>query len=63
MILSQAPLAPDAMALIALGVREIEFPHANEALVAAYADSLAEAREMLVSAGVQFAVSGLLGDF
>lgn len=63
MILHQAPLAPDAMALIALGVREISFPHANEALVAAYADSLAEARDMLVLAGVQFGVSGLVGDF
>lgn len=63
MILHQAPLAAEAMALIAMGVREIEFPHANEAMVAAYADSLAEARDMLMAAGVQFGVSGLVGDF
>lgn len=63
MILHQAPLADDAMALIAAGVREISFPHATEAMVSRYAASLTEARDMLIDAGVQFGVSGLMGDF
>jgi pyruvate formate-lyase activating enzyme-like uncharacterized protein len=63
MILSSAPLADEARALIAAGVREIEFPHANEAFAAAYAASLQVARDMLMDAGVHFGVSGLAGDF
>lgn len=62
MILASAPLAHEASALIAAGVREVEFPHANEAFVAAYAASLQMARDMLIDAGVHFAVSGLLHD-
>lgn len=63
MILHQAPLADEARALIAAGVREIKFPHVTEALVARYAASLAEARDLLINAGVQFGVSGLVVDF
>jgi hypothetical protein len=63
MILYQAPLADDARALVAAGIRDIRFPHTTDALVARYAASLAEARDILISAGVHFAVSGLMGDF
>lgn len=60
MILYQAPLAEEARAMVAAGIREIKFPHATEALVARYAASLAEARDILEAAGVQFGVSGLV---
>lgn len=63
MTLDRAPLAEEARALIDAGVKHIEFPHANEALVAAYAASLTMARDMLIDAGVHFAVSGLVMDF
>lgn len=63
MILYQAPLAEEARALVAAGIRDIKFPHVTEAVVARYAASLAEARDILVSAGVQFGVSGLVGEF
>lgn len=63
MILYHAPLADEARALIAAGIREIKFPYATEAVVARYAASLHEARDALVSAGVLFGVSGLVGDF
>lgn len=61
--LSQAPLVEEARALIAAGVKAIEFPYANEALVAAYAASLQQSRDLLIDAGVHFAVSGLVMDF
>ena len=63
MILYQAPLADEARALVAAGIRDIRFPHTTDAVVARYAASLEEARDILISAGVQFAVSGLMGDF
>jgi len=63
MILYSAPLADEARALVAAGIRDIQFPHTTEAVVARYAASLEEARDILVSAGVQFSVSGLMGDF
>jgi 2-keto-3-deoxy-6-phosphogluconate aldolase len=63
MILAHAPLADEARALIAAGVKEIEFPHANEAMVARYAASLQTARDMLMDAGIVFGVSGLVGEF
>lgn len=63
MILHQAPLAEEARALVAAGIRDIRFPYATEAVVARYAASLEEARDILVSAGVQFGVSGMTGDF
>jgi hypothetical protein len=61
MILYQAPLAEEARALVAAGIRDIRFPYATEAVVARYAASLAEARDVLISAGVRFGVSGLVG--
>jgi hypothetical protein len=63
MILSSAPLADEARALIAAGVMAIQFPFPNENLVAAYAASLEEARDLLMDAGVHFGVSGLVGEF
>jgi hypothetical protein len=60
MILCQAPLADEARALVAAGIRDIRFPHTTDAVVARYAASLEEAREILVAAGVQFGVSGLV---
>jgi hypothetical protein len=63
MILYHAPLAEEARALVAAGIRDIKFPHTTDAVVARYAASLEEARDILVSAGVQFGVSDLVGDF
>jgi 2-keto-3-deoxy-6-phosphogluconate aldolase len=63
MILFSAPLADEARALVAAGIREIKFPHTTEAVVARYAASLEEARDILIAAGVHFAVSDLMGDF
>ena len=63
MILYQAPLAGEARALVAAGIREIKFPYTTDAVVARYAASLEEARDILIAAGVRFGVSGLVGDF
>lgn len=60
MILYQAPLADEARALVAAGIRDIKFPHTTEAVVARYAARLEEARDILISAGVRFGVSGLV---
>lgn len=60
MILHQAPLADEARALVAAGIRDIRFPHTTEYMVSRYAASLEEARDILVSAGVRFGVSGLV---
>jgi hypothetical protein len=56
-ILDHAPLAEEATMLAASGCTECLFPFATEGVVALYADRLAEARDLLVVAGIEFGVS------
>lgn len=56
-ILDHAPLADEAASLVSSGCTELLFPYATEAMVALYAERLAEARDLLVAAGIEFGVS------
>jgi hypothetical protein len=56
-ILDHAPLAAEAQCLISSGCTKLLFPFATEGMVALYAERLAEARDLLVAAGVEFGVS------
>lgn len=56
-ILDHAPLEDEALSLVRSGCTELLFPYTNETMVARYAARLAEARDLLVAAGVQFGVS------
>ena len=62
-ILDHAPLADEAATLVASGCTELLFPFATEGVVALYADRLAEAREILIDAGIRFGVSHRVVDW
>jgi hypothetical protein len=56
-ILDHAPLAEEATMLAASGCTECLFPFATEGVVALYAERLAEARDILIEAGIAFGVA------